>query len=216
MEAVGTLPAAESVSSSVDPERLIGVFDSQAGSHHLDLMARQLSKRGVDYYGIGSSDTSPKPRSRPHCDPPTPRSCTTGPAPSASSGARQVRGEHPLRDMLHGIVVSIDDRISGRRHKVSGNADLSVIPQTSMIASHIPRAVGPAFSLDRAGRLGLGTPRPSSVCSFGDASANHSTATDAINAALHSSYQGVAMPLLMVSGQRHRHAGIFHESTRHP
>ena len=36
------------------------------------------------------------------------------------------------------------------------------------------------------------------VCSFGDASANHSTAVGAINAALHSAYQGVPMPLLFV------------------
>jgi 2-oxoisovalerate dehydrogenase E1 component len=36
------------------------------------------------------------------------------------------------------------------------------------------------------------------VTSFGDASANHSTATGAINAALHASYQGLPMPLLLV------------------
>ena len=36
------------------------------------------------------------------------------------------------------------------------------------------------------------------VCSFGDASANHSTAVGAINAALHASYQGLPMPLLFV------------------
>jgi 2-oxoisovalerate dehydrogenase E1 component len=36
------------------------------------------------------------------------------------------------------------------------------------------------------------------VCSFGDASVNHSTAVGAINAALHSAYQGVPMPLLLV------------------
>jgi 2-oxoisovalerate dehydrogenase E1 component len=36
------------------------------------------------------------------------------------------------------------------------------------------------------------------VCSFGDASVNHSTAVGAINTALHSAYQGVPMPLLLV------------------
>ena len=36
------------------------------------------------------------------------------------------------------------------------------------------------------------------MCSFGDASANHSTAVGAINTALHSAYQGVPMPLLFV------------------
>ena len=36
------------------------------------------------------------------------------------------------------------------------------------------------------------------VCSFGDASVNHSTATGAFNAALHSAYQGLPVPLLFV------------------
>ena len=36
------------------------------------------------------------------------------------------------------------------------------------------------------------------VCSFGDASANHSTAVGAINASLHAAYQGLPMPLLFV------------------
>src|SRR4029453_17629348 len=37
-----------------------------------------------------------------------------------------------------------------------------------------------------------------SVCSFGDAWVNHSTAVGAINTALHAAYQGVPMPLLFV------------------
>jgi 2-oxoisovalerate dehydrogenase E1 component len=37
---------------------------------------------------------------------------------------------------------------------VIGHADLHIIPQTSTIASHLPRAVGLAFALGRAARLG--------------------------------------------------------------
>jgi 2-oxoisovalerate dehydrogenase E1 component len=36
------------------------------------------------------------------------------------------------------------------------------------------------------------------VCSFGDASANHSTAVGAINATMHAAYQGLPVPLLFV------------------
>ena len=44
------------------------------------------------------------------------------------------------------------------------------------------------------------------VCSFGDASVNHSTAVGAINAALHSAYQGVPdAAAVRVRGQRDRH-----------
>ena len=82
-----------------------------------------------------------------------------------------------------------------------GRHDLAIIPQTSTIASHLPRAMGVAFSIARAAKLGVPSPWPSDavvVTSFGDASANHSTATGAINAALHASYQGIPMPLLLV------------------
>ena len=80
-----------------------------------------------------------------------------------------------------------DEPIAGGRHKVFGHPDLAVIPQTSTIASHLPRAVGLAIALHRAHRLGVDCEWPSDavvVCSFGDASANHSTAAGAINTAL--------------------------------
>lgn len=115
--------------------------------------------------------------------------------------ARQVPGQDPIRDVLLGITAAASDPISGGRHKVFGSKPAHVIPQTSTIASHLPRAVGLAFALERAARLGVRCPWPQDavvVCSFGDASANHSTATGAINTALHTSYQGVSMPILFV------------------
>jgi 2-oxoisovalerate dehydrogenase E1 component len=84
---------------------------------------------------------------------------------------------------------------------VFGRHDLNIIPQTSTIASHLPRALGVAFSIARAKKLGVPCAWPEdavAVCSFGDASVNHSTAVGAINAALHAAYQGVPMPLLLV------------------
>ena len=66
--------------------------------------------------------------------------------------------------------------IAGGRHKVFGNHALAVIPQTSTIASHLPRAVGVAFAIERARRLGVESAWPADavvVCSFGDASVNH-------------------------------------------
>ena len=76
-----------------------------------------------------------------------------------------------------------------------------MIPQTSTIASHLPRAMGVAFAIGRARRLGLPTRWPAdaiAVCSFGDASLNHSTAQGALNAAAYTAHQRVAMPLLLV------------------
>ncbi len=99
------------------------------------------------------------------------------------------------------MVAATEEPIAGGRHKVFGRHDLHIIPQTSTIASHLPRAVGVAFSIARASKLGVACAWPDdavTVCSFGDASVNHSTAVGAINAALHSAYQGVPMPLLFV------------------
>ena len=103
--------------------------------------------------------------------------------------------------MLLGLVAAAAEPISGGRHKVFGHYRLNVIPQTSTIASHLPRAVGLAFSLARAAKIGTATPWPDDavvVCSFGDASANHSTAAGVVNTAAYCSYQGLPLPLLLV------------------
>src|SRR5262249_59322425 len=87
--------------------------------------------------------------------------------------------------------------ISGGRHKVFGHADLHIIPQTSTIASHLPRAVGLAFALGRAARLGTASRWPADaivVTSLGDASINHSTAVGALNTAGYCAYQRLPLP----------------------
>ena len=98
--------------------------------------------------------------------------------------AAQVPGSTAIRDVLLGLLAAADEPIAAGRHKVLGNADLAVIPQTSTIASHLPRAMGVAFAIERANKLkvaGVWPPDAVAVASFGDASANHSTATGAIN-----------------------------------
>lgn len=76
-----------------------------------------------------------------------------------------------------------------------------MVLQTSTIASHLPRAVGLALALGRARRLGVEPAFPCDsvvVCSLGDASVNHSTATGAVNAAIQTAYRGLPMSLLLV------------------
>ena len=78
---------------------------------------------------------------------------------------------------------------------------LAIIPQTSTIASHLPRAVGVAFAIDRARKLGLPTRWAAdaiAVTSFGDASLNHSTAVGALNTAGYCVQTGLGLPLLFV------------------
>ncbi|MEY8840487.1 thiamine pyrophosphate-dependent enzyme, partial [Cribrihabitans sp. XS_ASV171] len=79
---------------------------------------------------------------------------------------------------------------------------LMIPPQTSTIASHLPKAVGAAYSLGAARRHPpehRALPADGiAMCSFGDASANHSTAQGAINTAGWTSVQSIPLPLLFV------------------
>ncbi|MEU7572803.1 thiamine pyrophosphate-dependent enzyme [Micromonospora sp. NPDC049240] len=112
------------------------------------------------------------------------------------------------RDMLRGMVASAEEPIAGGRHKVFGRADLAVVPTTSTIASHLPRAVGLGLALERLRRGGRhvdGDPEVASwpldavvVCSFGDASVNHATATAAFNTAGWYDHTGLRIPVLFV------------------
>jgi 2-oxoisovalerate dehydrogenase E1 component len=104
-------------------------------------------------------------------------------------------------DVLLGLVGSTDEPIAGGRHKVFGHPEFAVIPQTSTIGSHAPRALGVPFAIERAHQLGVRGAWPEdaiTVCSFGDASANHSTTVGAINAACCLAHQDIPIPLLFV------------------
>ena len=102
---------------------------------------------------------------------------------------------------MQGVAAAIDEPIAGGRHKVFGNHELAVIPQTSTIASHLPRAMGVAIAIDRARKLGVECSWPDDavvVCSFGDASLNHATAQAALNTTAHAAHQHLPVPLLFV------------------
>jgi len=116
--------------------------------------------------------------------------------------ANQVPGQTITWDMLLSFTASSEDPISGGRHKVLGSKALNIPPQTSTIASHLPKAVGAAYALGLARRHRpehFASPDDAVVmCAFGDASANHSTAQGALNTAGWTSYQSVPLPLLFV------------------
>lgn len=191
--------------SALTAARCLELFDAQSGSRHLDLAARELRARGRGYYTIGSAGHESDAAVAGALRPTDPALLHYRSGAFFLERARQVGGEaglhDALRDVLLGVVAAAADPISGGRHKVFGREDLAVIPQTSTVASHLPRAVGVAFALGRAPRLGTAPRWPVDsvvVCSFGDASANHSTAVGAINTAANSAFRGLPMPLLLV------------------
>ncbi|MEI8240242.1 MAG: thiamine pyrophosphate-dependent enzyme [Actinomycetota bacterium] len=177
-----------------DLERL---FDVQVASRQCDLAARWLRSQGLGYYTIGSAGHESNAAVAMAL-----RSTDPALLHYRSGGFYLARaGLDGVDDIMAGVCAAADEPIAGGRHKVFGRHDLAIIPQTSTIASHLPRAVGVAFAIGRAQRLGVPSPWPAdalAVCSFGDASANHSVATGAINTAIYTSYQRLALPLLFV------------------
>lgn len=177
------------------------IFDAQIASRHLDFAARRLRELGDGYYTIGSAGHEGNAAVAAALRPTDPALLHYRSGGFYMMRAQQVPGSNPLMDVLLGLCGAADEPIAGGRHKVFGNAKLAVIPQTSTIASHLPRAVGVAFAIDRSRRIHANSAWPIdavAICSFGDASSNHSTALGAFNAAAYCAYQRLPLPLLFV------------------
>jgi 2-oxoisovalerate dehydrogenase E1 component len=184
-----------------DPAVLVRLFDAQAQSRHLDFAARWLQGQGQGFYTIGSSGHESNAAVALAARPTDPALLHYRSGGFFSARAGQVPGATPVRDVLLGMAAGTADPISGGRHKVFGHPDLAIIPQTSTIGSHLPRAVGVAFALERATRTGQDLHWPTDavvITSFGDASANHSTVAGALNAAAYCAHRGLDLPILFV------------------
>ncbi len=177
------------------------LFDAQVASRHLDHAARWLRSQGRGFYTIGSAGHEANAFVAAALRPNDPALLHYRSGGFYLARAQQVAGHDGVGDILKGLLAAADEPIAGGRHKVFGNADLAVIPQTSTIASQLPRALGVAFAIGAPAELDVDTQWPPdalAVCSFGDASVNHSTAQGTINAAAQMAYRGVPLPLLLV------------------
>ena len=188
--------------SALTGHRCLELFDAQLASRHLDLAARWLRKIGAGFYTIGSSghEGNAAVAAALRMDDPALLHYRSG-AFYQVRAADAIPPRDGVRDVLLGLVAAAAEPIAGGRHKVFGRADLHIIPQTSTIASHLPRAVGLAFAQGRAARLGTASRWPADaivVASLGDASINHSTAVGALNTAGYCAYQRLPLPLLVV------------------
>ena len=199
----GDLPPlrGNAISQSVfAPNLLVDIFDSQLMSRHLDLWARR--SKGKTFYSIGSSGHEGTSALAAMTRISDMAFLHYRDAAFLIQRKKQVGGLTPLYDMALSFAASADDPISGGRHKVLGCAHSFVPPQTSTIASHLPKAVGAAHSIGMAARQGLKDavlPHDAViVCSFGDASANHSTSQGAFNAAAWAAYQNLPMPIIFL------------------
>ena len=179
----------------------VELFEDQVLSRALDVAARELKRTNRSFYTISSAghENNAILGALLRLDDPCFLHYRSGAL--MMSRSRHLRGSTPTFDTLLSLCASKEDPISHGRHKVWGSRPLWVPPQTSTIASHLPKAVGLAFALARAKRNGVvtGLAKDSIVlCSFGDASANHCTALSGFNAARYVQRRGNPMPILFL------------------
>jgi len=181
---------------------IISIFESQVISRHIDITARQLKDQGECFYTIGSSGHEGNAvfgKIFPYKDM---AFLHYRSAPFFLERSKQILNATPIYDMALSFMASSEDPISGGRHKVIGSETLNIPPQTSTIASHLPKAVGTAFSIDHAKGLNLSEKKLVSdsivICSFGDASVNHATALTAFNTACWISSKGGHIPIIFI------------------
>ncbi|WP_101339653.1 dehydrogenase E1 component subunit alpha/beta [Cereibacter azotoformans] len=195
------LPAGAPPTPGLAPHEMVALFRSQCLSRALDRTSRAMQKAGQGFYTIGSSGHEGMAAVA-HALRPTDMAFLHYRDAAFQIARAAQLGQSIARDMLLSFASSSEDPISGGRHKVLGSKALAIPPQTSTIASHLPKAVGAAYS------LGLARRRPPEhrslpedalvMASFGDASANHSTAQGAFNTAGWTAFQSVPLPLLFV------------------
>ena len=135
--------------SAVDAVR---VFRSACLSRALDRTSRAMQRAGQGYYTIGSSGHEGLAALALALRPTDMAFLHYRDAAFQIARATQVPGQSIAWDMLLSFATSSDDPISGGRHKVLGSKALCIPPQTSTIASHLPKAVGAAYSIGAARR----------------------------------------------------------------
>ncbi len=187
--------------SGLSARSALELFEDQVASRALDVAARELKKSSRSFYTISSAghENNAVLGALLRATDPCFLHYRSGGLMQARS--RKLAGGTPVFDTLLSLVASAEDPASGGRHKVWGSRPLWVPPQTSTIASHLPKAVGLAISLARARRLGVEIELPNDsivCCTFGDASANHCTALAGFNFARYATRQGSPCPVLFV------------------
>jgi 2-oxoisovalerate dehydrogenase E1 component len=180
---------------------LVDLFESQVMSRHLDLQSRIMQKNGQSFYTIGSSGHEGNAAYAKAFKPTDMAFLHYRSGAFFIQRSKQVAGQTPLYDMLLSFAASKNDPISGGRHKVLGSKTLSIPPQTSTIASHLPKAMGAAYSIPLAQKLAIEGNIPNDgiiICNFGDASSNHSTTQGTLNSTAWAAYQSIRVPIVFI------------------
>ena len=200
--AAGDFPPGAAPKGPLTAADALGLYRAQVTSRALDIQSRAMQKAGQGFYTIGSSGHEGMAAVAHALRVDDIAFLHYRDAAFQLARADQAGQAGMMRDMLLSFACSSDDPTSGGRHKVLGSKPLMIPPQTSTIASHLPKALGAAYSLGLARRRApehRALPEDGiAMVSFGDASVNHSTAQGTINTAGWTAVQGVPLPLLVV------------------
>lgn len=194
--------ASGEVSEAVRGE-LTDLFEAQAASRWLDVAARRMHATGDGRHTIASAGhegnaavalslRSNDPALLHH------RSTAFYLARTALAGL-----DAGILDIALGLAGAAERPAGGGRSPGLTHPDVAILPQSPTVAGHLPRALGLAWTIGRQQRARGGErlkwPDDAvAVASFGDGSANHATATGAVNSACWAARQGVPMPLLLI------------------
>lgn len=134
-----------------------------------DIVARKLRADDRGYYTISSAGHEHNAIVGALLRPTDPAFLHYRSGPFVMARARQSPGTDPVGDTVLSLMAAADEPVSGGRHKVWGSRDQWIVPQTSTIASHVPKATGFAFAHELAASDDLGTDLPDDTivcCSF--------------------------------------------------
>ncbi|HUG84873.1 MAG TPA: thiamine pyrophosphate-dependent enzyme [Euzebya sp.] len=220
-----TLEQAEGSSRRLEPQATIAegftvtaarnLLADMLTSRSLDVAARRLKADGHSYYTISSAGHEANAVVGALTRPTDPAFLHYRSGAFVMARSRQGQDVDAIGDTIRSFTAAAADPIAEGRHKVWGSVPLWIPPQTSTIASHLPKAVGTAFAIERARRLGYQLDVPAdaiTLCSFGDASANHASALAGINAARYAHRLGARAPIMFVCEDNGR--GISVETPR--
>lgn len=148
----GDLPQGGAPEGPLADELAVSIYRSGCLTRALDRTSRAMQSRGEGFYTIGSSGHEGMAAVAAALRPTDMAFLHYRDAAFQIQRAEQVPGQTITWDMLLSFACSKEDPISGGRHKVLGSKALTIPPQTSTIASHLPKAVGAAYSLGLAKR----------------------------------------------------------------
>ncbi len=180
---------------------VIDLFCSQLISRNIDMAARILRSQNLCYYTIGSAGHEGNVCIGEIARLQDPMFLHYRSGALFVQKSRKLAGKDIVDDLVHSLLNDFRDPIAAGRHKVFGSFGMNVPPQTSTIASHLPKAVGAALSIEKSRKMNLASPWPLDsvvICSFGDGSINHASAQAAFNTTSWCQHQHIPVPILFV------------------